>query len=199
MRGFFGIGIESVSKSMNVGSLFRSAHAFGASFIFTVNAQYDVQKGNKADTSDSPDHVPYYSFPNSQSLILPAGCELIGIELLDDAIDLPSFRHPHQAAYILGPERGNLSQTVLERCNYTVKIPTKFCLNVGLAGAIAMYDRMITLGRFSERPVSSGRPEKELSKHTFGSPKQRDRMIAFRKPSPGTELKNYLTAVEEND
>ncbi len=36
MRGYFGIGAEGISKAMNVGSLFRSAHAFGASFMFTV-------------------------------------------------------------------------------------------------------------------------------------------------------------------
>ena len=51
MKGFFGIGVESVSKSMNVGSLFRSGHAFGASFIFTVNANYNTRKGGKSDTS----------------------------------------------------------------------------------------------------------------------------------------------------
>ena len=28
---------ECVSKSMNVGNLFRSAHAFGAGFVFTVD------------------------------------------------------------------------------------------------------------------------------------------------------------------
>ena len=31
MRGYFGIGVEGISKPMNLGSLFRTAHAFGAS------------------------------------------------------------------------------------------------------------------------------------------------------------------------
>ena len=102
MRGFFGIGVECVSKAMNVGSLFRSAHAFGASFVFTVDAQYDKGEGRKADTSGTPDHVPFYSFPDVGTLVLPNRCELVGIELVDGAADLPSFRHPHQAAYVLG-------------------------------------------------------------------------------------------------
>lgn len=38
MRGYFGIGVEGISKSMNVGNLIHSAHAFGASFVFTVDA-----------------------------------------------------------------------------------------------------------------------------------------------------------------
>ncbi len=36
MRGYFGIGIEGSSKPMNAGNLFRSANAFGASFVFTL-------------------------------------------------------------------------------------------------------------------------------------------------------------------
>ena len=45
MRGYFGIGVERVSKPMNVGNLFRTAHAFGASFVFTVNAHYHDKPG----------------------------------------------------------------------------------------------------------------------------------------------------------
>ena len=38
--GTLGIGVEGISKAMNVGSIMRSAHAFGASFVFTVGAIY---------------------------------------------------------------------------------------------------------------------------------------------------------------
>jgi hypothetical protein len=33
---------------------------------------------------------------------------LVGIELFDEAVELPAFAHPVQAAYVLGPERGVL-------------------------------------------------------------------------------------------
>ena len=79
MKGFFGIGVESVSKSMNVGSLFRSGHAFGASFIFTVNANYNTRKGGKSDTSVSTEHVPFYKFPDASSLVLPKLCKLVWV------------------------------------------------------------------------------------------------------------------------
>ena len=45
MRGYFGIGVEGISKEMNVGNLFRSAHAFDASFVFTVKAAYTRRGG----------------------------------------------------------------------------------------------------------------------------------------------------------
>ncbi len=170
MRGFFGIGAEAISKTMNVGSLFRTAHAFGASFVFTVAAVYERGEGGKSDTSDAPGHVPFYSFPSVDTLVLPKGCDLVGVELLDEAVDLPSFRHPLQAAYILGPERGSLSPEMQEKCSFTVKIPTKFCVNVGLAGAIIMYDRMISLGKFAGRPLIPGGKGESLTEHVSGGP-----------------------------
>ena len=35
-------------------------------------------------------------------MALPNDCTLVGVELLDEAIDLPSFRHPLKAAYVFG-------------------------------------------------------------------------------------------------
>ncbi|MFQ5764204.1 MAG: RNA methyltransferase [Rhodospirillales bacterium] len=184
MRGYFAIGVEGVSKAMNVGNLFRSAHAFGASFVFTVAATYARAEGAKADTSDAPGHVPFYSFPDAQSLLLPTGCRLVGVELLGDAHDLPSFRHPAQAAYVLGPERGELSPDLAGRCDFVVRIPTRFSLNVGIAGAIVMYDRLTSLGRFPRRPERPGGPTEPLPEHVFGDPKIRKKMERFRDSPP---------------
>ena len=94
MRGYFGIGAERISKQMNVGSLFRTAHAFGAGFVFTVAASYARDEGEIADTSRSTDSVPHYDFETVRDLRLPVGCRLIGVEITDDATELPSFRHP---------------------------------------------------------------------------------------------------------
>ena len=59
MRGYFAIGVEKISKPMNLGNLVRSAHAFGASFFFTVDAQYRAAQA-RSDTSKAPDHMPVY-------------------------------------------------------------------------------------------------------------------------------------------
>ena len=89
--------------------------------------------------------------------------------------ELPSFRHPLQAAYVLGPQRGALSPELVERCDHMVKIPTAFCINVAMAGAIIMYDRIKTLGRFAPRPVSeSGEPD-ALPEHIQGAVKIRSK------------------------
>lgn len=170
MRGYFGIGAEGISKPMNAGSLFRTAHAFGADFIFTVKAVYHRREGGKSDTSDSPGHLPLYHFPDIASMTLPVGCRLVGVELTDDAVELPSFRHPQAAAYVLGPERGSLSPELTERCAFVVKIPTRFCVNLAVAGAIVMYDRMLSLGQFARRPVAAGGPTEGVAAHVHGGP-----------------------------
>ncbi len=154
-KGYFAIGAERMSKSLNLGNLMRSAHAFGASFTFTVGATYRALEAH-ADTSKTQLHLPHYNWATLNDIALPGGCKLVGIELLDEAIDLPSFRHPLRAAYVLGPELGSLSPQLLERCDYVVKIPTSFCVNVAMAGAIVMYDRVKSLARFADRPVSEG-------------------------------------------
>jgi tRNA G18 (ribose-2'-O)-methylase SpoU len=155
MRGYFAIGVEGISKPMNMGNLFRSAHAFGASFVFTIRA--DARAFNMpSDTSRGAAHLPSFAFSSVPELQLPKGCRLVGVELLDEASELPSFRHPLQAAYVLGPEKGSLSPELVTRCDFVVKIPTRFCVNVGVAGAIVMYDRILALGRFGERPLHEG-------------------------------------------
>lgn len=158
MRGYFGVGVEGISKEQNVGTIARSAHSFGASFFFTINPDVNVQAMRTSDTSDAFDHLPYYQYSDANNVQLPMECTLVGVEFTDDSVELPSFRHPLRAAYVLGPEMGNLSQTMTDQCHHIVKIPMKFCVNVGVAAAIIMYDRMICLGRFAERPVKPGGP-----------------------------------------
>lgn len=171
-RGYFAIGAEGISKPMNLGNMVRSAHAFGASFVFTVGAEVNLLKA-RSDTSKAPLHVPLYHWDSPADMALPQGCRLVGVELVDAAVDLPSFRHPMQAAYVLGPERGALSSELLSACDHVVKIPTAFCINVAMAGAIVMYDRVRSLGRFAPKPVGEGGPAEALSDHVHGGPRIR--------------------------
>ena len=169
-RGYFAVGVEGISKPGNLGNLLRSAHAFGASFTFAIGGVWSRQESGLADTSDSPAQVPFYRFDSVADMQLPTGCDLVGIELLDSAVELPSFRHPRSAAYVLGPERGSLSPALVERCAYVVKIPTRFCINLSVAGAVVMYDRIINLGRFPARPLHpKGTPE-PVPAHVQGRP-----------------------------
>jgi tRNA G18 (ribose-2'-O)-methylase SpoU len=182
-RGFFGIGVEGVSKSANVGALLRTAHGFGAAFCFTVGAGFDARASRAADTADAPSHVPLWRFASAEAMALPDRCVLVGVELLDEATELPSFRHPLSAAYVLGPERASLSAPMLARCRHVVRIPTRFALNLAVAGALVLYDRMLQHGRFSDRPVASGGAEPAPPAASHGAPVIRAHLPPWRRPA----------------
>jgi tRNA G18 (ribose-2'-O)-methylase SpoU len=172
MKGYFAIGVEGISKAMNLGAVMRTANAFGASFVFTVAAHHRTRDIFRSDTARTARNLPWYSWESVDEMVLPKGCALVGIELVDEAIELPSFRHPRAAAYVLGRERGDLSEAMLERCEHVVKIPTKFCVNLAVAAAITMYDRAVCLGGYPERPIMPGGPEIG-EPHVWGAPKSR--------------------------
>jgi tRNA G18 (ribose-2'-O)-methylase SpoU len=173
-RGYFAVGVEGVSKAVNLGNLLRSAHAFGASFVFTIGADARALQTH-ADTSKAMTHLPLYHWPSLAELKLPKGCSLVGVEILDEAQELPNFPHPLRAAYVLGPERGQLSPELVSRCQHLVRIPAAFSLNLATAGAIVMYDRLRSLARFGSRPVAEHAETPPLRPHVQGASKARRR------------------------
>jgi tRNA G18 (ribose-2'-O)-methylase SpoU len=175
LRGYFGVGVDGISKPMNLGNLMRIAHAFGASFFFSVAPRLKLSDA-QSDTSRAQGALPFYSFPKPQDLRLPLGCRLVGVEITEDAIELPRFRHPVRAAYVFGAERFSLSPRILKACDFVVKIPTRFSINVGMAGAIVLYDRLVSQGGYGARPVKAGGEGAEVPPpHTWGAPLARPR------------------------
>ena len=72
---------------------------------------------------------------------------------------------------MFGAERFSLSPQVLKLCEFVVKIPTRFSINVGMAGAITLYDRMLTMGGYGDRPVKAGGQGAALPPaHKWGAP-----------------------------
>ena len=121
-----------------------------------------------ADTSKTHTQIPFYVYDCAAEVDVPQGCQLVGVEITDDAIDLPSFRHPTQAVYVMGAERQSLSTEMAARCDHMIKIPTKFSLNVATAGAIVMYDRLRLLGGFADRPMRAGQEPIAKAPHVHG-------------------------------
>ena len=175
MRGYFGVGVDGISKPMNLGNLMRIANAFDASFFFTINAQVRLADA-QSDTARTEGALPLYAYKNADEFRLPTGCRLVGVEITEDATELPRFRHPGRAAYVFGAERMSLSQAVLSRCEFVVKIPMKFSINVGMAGAIVLYDRLISQGGYGSRPIAPGRALPDIPpQHKWGAPIVRSR------------------------
>ena len=93
MRGYFAIGSERISKAMNLGALMRTANAFGASFFFSIDAEHRLRAAYAADTSKTAGHIPYYQYDTIDEMQLPRGCQVVGVELTDEAVMLPTTLH----------------------------------------------------------------------------------------------------------
>jgi tRNA G18 (ribose-2'-O)-methylase SpoU len=139
MRGYFGIGIENTKNERNVGTLWRSASNFEAAFMFTAGRRYHHQC---SDTLKAWRHIPLLQFADISELVIPHSCLLVGVEIVGQSIDLIEFEHPERAIYLLGAEDHGLSKAAIDRCHQFVEIPSHRCLNVAVAGAIVMYDRL---------------------------------------------------------
>jgi tRNA G18 (ribose-2'-O)-methylase SpoU len=140
-RGYFGIGVFHPKTDINIGTLLRSAHAFGAAFVFTVGRRYKKQS---SDVWHSSKHIPLYHYARIEQLkkYLPHGCPLVGVELDDVACPLGSYSHPERACYLLGAEDHGLPSAVRAECHGLVAIEgAAMCLNVASAGSIVLWDR----------------------------------------------------------
>ena len=139
-RGYFGIGIINGKNEINLGTLWRSANIFGASFIFTIGHRYP-QRGQSTDTMKTDRHIPLYEYNSFEDFVIPRNCELIAIELNKKSKSIINFNHPQRAIYLLGAEDTGIPKIILNN-NRIIQLPGDYCLNVSVAGSIVMYDRI---------------------------------------------------------
>lgn len=137
---FFGIGIQNGKTPENLGVLWRSAQNLGASFIFTIGNRYAKQA---CDTHNAVKSMPYFHYNTFNDFYqhLPKGAMLVGVELINQAVDLETFHHPRRCVYLLGAEDHGLSKMAIEKAHHLVKFKSELSLNVSVAGSIVMYDR----------------------------------------------------------
>jgi tRNA(Leu) C34 or U34 (ribose-2'-O)-methylase TrmL len=72
----------------------------------------------------------------------PDGLDIVCIELAENAIALPAYRHPHNALYIFGPEDSSISQNIIDRADAVVYVPTAGCMNLAATVNVVLYDRL---------------------------------------------------------
>jgi tRNA G18 (ribose-2'-O)-methylase SpoU len=144
-NGFFGIGIYHTKTVENIGTLWRSAHIYGASFVFTVGRRYREQA---SDTPKTIYSTPLYHYDTVEDLVanLPWSAPLVGVDLTEDAVELDLFQHPARAVYLLGAEDHGLPEDVLAQVHHKVVIPTPRAVphNVAVAGSVVMHDRYVS-------------------------------------------------------
>ena len=167
LRGYFGVVVWYPKTANNVGSLWRTADLYGAAFLATVGRRYSHQP---SDTMLTGKHTPLHHYADIDDLHahLPHGCPLVGVELDPRAVELPAFRHPERALYLLGAEDNGLPPAVLDRCHYLVSIPSvrPMSMNVACAGSVLIADRHMALSHRTERSLGQPRDAGALTNVT---------------------------------
>jgi TrmH family RNA methyltransferase len=127
------LALWSVSDPGNVGTLIRSADAFGAGVMLSDGCADPFGPKALRAAMGSTFRVPLLEFElrNAVALVADGGEPL-------DALELDRY-----GTFVLGAEREGLPEDVLARCDARATIPVQSVesLNVAMAGTIALYER----------------------------------------------------------
>lgn len=144
MGGYASIGLVRPKCVENVGSVLRAAHVYGASMVAIQGDRTNLRSSQ--DTTKAYKHIPVLRGDDLLALC-PYGAVPVAVDLVPDAVDLPSFTHPRSAFYVFGPEDGTLGGELLARCPVRVMVPTRFCMNLAATVNVILYDRMVKTGQ----------------------------------------------------
>lgn len=136
-RGYAAIGLHQPKTPLNVGSVLRAAHCYGATLVAHSGARY---KHSRTDTMKAYRHLPLLSVEDIFDA-LPFDCVPVAVDLLEGARDLTTYTHPERAFYIFGPEDGTIERHIVDRCRDKVYVPTAFCMNLAACVNVVLYDR----------------------------------------------------------
>ncbi|CAN6353708.1 unnamed protein product, partial [Urochloa humidicola] len=135
--------VHNVAKRHNVGTLARSATAFGVAEVVVVGRRDVSAFGSHGATS----HLRFRHFT---SLALARaylkderGCDICGVEITEDAQPVTAHPFRRSTAFLFGNEGTGLSQKECEICDFFVYIPQYGCgtasLNVTVAASIVLH------------------------------------------------------------
>lgn len=140
-RGFACVALDRPADPVNVGHVLRAALCFQARMIILSQPSENINvRRLPTDPTRAYRHVPVIEVDDLIEAT-PRDTALVAVEIVPDAIALPEFVHPERACYIFGPESGAVSDRILKRSDYRLRVPTAVSLNLGMTVGIVLYDR----------------------------------------------------------
>ncbi len=133
------IAIDNVARDFNMGTIVRSANAFGVRHVHVIGRRQWNKRG--AMMTDKYLHVRYYAAADDFMHAI-AGKELIAVDNVDGSQPLSCTKLPKNAVLLFGAERSGIRQELLQHAVRTIAIEqfgSTRSLNVGVAAGIAMY------------------------------------------------------------
>lgn len=139
------IGLVNPKTPTNVGGIMRASGCYGVDAVFYTGKRYEYaargpQQYN-ADTQSAAERIPLTGVISLLDAI-PAGTQLVCVDLVLGATPLPEFVHPEKAFYVFGPEDGTIGQEIIDRADAVVYVPTVGCMNLAASVNVLLYDRL---------------------------------------------------------
>lgn len=137
----FHVAVENWSHDFNIGSVVRTANAFGCAAVHIVGRRRWNKRG--AMVTDRYQHVHHH--PDTEALVAWAderGLPLLGIDNLPGAVPLETYPLPREAVLVFGQEGPGLSEEARRTCRDVLSIAqfgSTRSINAGAAAAIAMH------------------------------------------------------------
>lgn len=135
-RGYAAIGLHYPKNVINVGSVLRAVHAFGARLVVVEGQRY---RRVPTDTTQAAKHVPLLHGRLQE--MVPFDCVPVAVDLVTSAQSLHGYVHPQRAFYVFGPEDSTLGEGTLRWCRDVIYVPTNGCLNLAACVNVVLYDR----------------------------------------------------------
>ena len=139
--------LENVQNPTNVGAIFRSAAALGMDAVLLTPGCSDPLYRRSARVSmGTVFQIPWTFLPENWTQALKEqGFATAALALSDNSISIddPRLTQVEKLALALGSEGDGLTETTIEACDYTVKIPMYHgvdSLNVAAASAVAFWE-----------------------------------------------------------
>lgn len=136
------IAIENIERDFNMGSIVRSANAFGVRHVHVIGRRQWNKRGAMA--TDRYLHVHYHdSVGTFSSYIATHSMRPIAIDNIPGSLDMTDSEIPKNAVLIFGSESNGISEELSAICDAVLFIRQKGStrsLNVAAAAAVAMYE-----------------------------------------------------------
>lgn len=147
--------LDNINNPTNIGAIFRSAAAMDMdAVLLTPNCSNPLYRRSARVSMGCVFQIPWTFIPDclnpaTDSLtyvnhLQELGFKTAALALTDNSVSInnPSLMAEEKLAIILGNEGNGLSETIINNCDYTVKIPMKNgvdSLNVAAASAVAFW------------------------------------------------------------
>lgn len=128
----------------NVGAVVRTASCYGiGAVVYTGDRVAIAQTDERLPREERMRDYADVSVVNTgRPFDLIQGTP-VAVEYNTQSETLPEFQHPPDPVYVFGAEDGTVPRVILRHCHRFVRIPTRHCLNLSVAVATVLYDRMV--------------------------------------------------------